>query len=153
MKVLLNIAIVGMIGSQTRRAKHSSRYKTLASRAETMSLSRTASSSAVELCLMERNLTTWFVPHFVFRRQADHGKSPINTFRNRFNLAAPREPCFTSACAPSPMLFTKPQWLPVNMTLHSEATNGEAVGHAEERAEKKLCRAVLAIYQHKGKLI
>ena len=50
------------------------------------------------------------------------------------------------------MLFTKPQWLPVDMTLLSEATNGEAVGHAEEPAEKKLCRAVLANYQHKGKL-
>ena len=152
MKVLLHIAIVGMIGSRTLRAKHSSRYKTLASRAETMSLSRTASSSAVELSPMERNLKTWFVPHFVFRRRAGHGKSPINTFRNRFNLPAAREPCFASACVPSPMLFTKPQWLPVDMTLLSEATNGEAVGHAEEPAEKKLCRAVLANYQHKGKL-
>ena len=153
MKVLLNIAIVGMIGSRTRRAKDSSRYKTLASRVETMSLSRTVSSSAVELSLMERNLKTWFVPHFVFRRQAGHGKSPINTFRNRFNLAVAREPCFTSACIPSAMLFTKPQWLPIDITLDPEGTNDEAVGHAEERAEKKLCRAVLAIYRLKGKLI
>lgn len=50
------------------------------------------------------------------------------------------------------MLFTKPQWPQIDMTLDSEGTNGEAVGHAEERAEKKLRRAVLAIYQHKGKL-
>ena len=99
---------------------------------------------------MERNLKTWFVPHFDFRRQAGHGKSPINTFRNRFNLAAAREPCFTAACVPTVMLFTKPQWLPIDMTLDSEVTKCEAVGHAEERAEKKLCRAVLAIHQHKG---